>query len=57
MAEVGGVLKDDPTPPLPCAGCPPAQAVQHPSMALCNSRDGAPSVSQGNGLGQPGALQ
>lgn len=22
MAEVGGVLKDDPAPPVLCAGCP-----------------------------------
>jgi len=53
MAEVGGVLKDDPAPPLSCAGCPPAQAAQCLSMASGTSRDGALSMSQGNGPGHP----
>ena len=33
-----------PAPPLPWAGCPPAQAAQGPSMAWSTSRDGAPQL-------------
>jgi len=35
------VGRDLPAPPLPWAGCPPAQDAQGPSMAWDTSRDGA----------------
>ena len=36
--------KGPPAPPLPWAGCPPAQAAQGPPTASGTSRDGAPTA-------------